>query len=106
MDKKSRTTLERLQRTVDNDRPSDDERLRVADQLITQDQVRRLDPRLKKLAPLPPSRSRKGPPSARDIVSQRAQAGSREPVVQGPGRAEHRRRPKSGEITLESQRWR
>ena len=89
MDKKSRTTLERLQRTVDNDRPSDDDRLRVADQLITQDQVRRLDPRLKKLAPLPPSRSRKGPPSAREIV--RPRGGSKEPVVQSTARDERHR---------------
>jgi hypothetical protein len=96
MDKRSRTTLERLQRTVDSDRPSDDQRLRVADQLITQDQVRRLDPRLKKLAPLPPSRARKNPPSAREIVGHRGQAGSREPVVQGPARAGHRRRSRVG----------
>ena len=89
MDKKSRTTLERLQRTVDNDRPSDEERSRVADQLITQDQARRLDPRLKKLAPLPPSRSRKGPPSAREIVSH--PGGPKEPVAQSTGRAEHHR---------------
>jgi hypothetical protein len=90
MDKKSRTTLERLQRTVDNDRPSDDERLRVADQLITQDQLRRLDLRLKKLAPLPPSRSRKGPPSAREIV--RPRGGSKEPEAQSTARDEHQRR--------------
>lgn len=89
MDKKSRTTLERLQRTVDSDRPSDDERLRVADQLITQDQVRRLDPRLKKLARLPSSRSRKGPPSAREIV--RPRSGPKEPVALPTGRAEHHR---------------
>jgi hypothetical protein len=92
MDKKSPTTLERLQRTVDSDRPSDQERERVADQLLTQNQLRQLDPRLKKLAPLPPSRSRKSPPSAREIVGHRGQAGSREPVVQGPARAGHRRR--------------
>lgn len=72
MDKQPRTTLEQLQRTLDRDRPGDNHRERVAEQLITQDQLRRLDPRLKKLAPLPTRRSRKAPPSAQEIVGQRA----------------------------------
>lgn len=87
MDKKPRTPLERLQRIVDSDRPSDAERERVADQLLTQDQLRRLDPRLRKLAQREPSRPRKTPPSAREIVSRQAQ--SREPFAQVP--TEHRR---------------
>lgn len=64
MDKKSRSPLERLQRIVDADSPADKQRDQAADQLITQDQLRRIDPRMKKLAPLPPGRPKKAPPTA------------------------------------------
>ncbi|MEI7784654.1 MAG: hypothetical protein WCK08_09750 [Betaproteobacteria bacterium] len=64
MNKKPSTSLERLQRIVDADRPTDKERDGGADQLITQDQLRRLDTRMKKLAYLPPSRPKKAPPAA------------------------------------------
>ena len=89
MDKKSRTPLERLQRIVESGRPSDEEREQVADQLLTQDQLGRLDLRLKKLAPLKPSRPRKAPPSAREILSHRAK--SKEPFKPATGRTEHHR---------------
>lgn len=89
MDKKSRTPLERLQRIVESGRPSDEEREQVADQLITRDQLGRLDPRLKKLAPLKPSHPRKAPPSAREVVSHRAD--SKEPFSPASGRTEHHR---------------
>lgn len=81
--------LERLQRIVESGRPGDEEREHVANQLITQDQLGRLDPRLKKLAQLKPSRPRKAPPSAREILSHRAK--SKEPFKPATGRTEHHR---------------
>ena len=62
MDNKTRTVIARLQRLVDAERPSDEER--VADRLITQDQLRRIDPRLDKPAEQPPQRARRRPPTA------------------------------------------
>jgi len=64
MDPKTRTVIARLQRLVDAERPSDDAREQVADRLITQDQLRRIDPRLDKPAEQPPQRARRRPPAA------------------------------------------
>lgn len=64
MDKKSRTPLERLQRIIDADSPKGEQRDQTADQLITQDQLRRIDTTMKKLASLPPRRPKKAPPAA------------------------------------------
>jgi hypothetical protein len=67
MDNKTRTVIARLQRLVDAERPSDEER--VADRLITQDQLRRIDPRLDRPAE-PTQRARKRPPTARELRRQ------------------------------------
>jgi hypothetical protein len=64
MDKKSRTPLERLQRIIDADSPKGERRDQAADQLITQDQLRRIHTTMKKLASLPPRRPKKAPPAA------------------------------------------
>jgi len=106
MDKKSSRALDRLQRAIDSDRPDDDERQRTADQLITQDQLRRLDPRMKKLASPPPSRYRKGPPSAREIIDPRTPGGSRETAAQGPAGAGPTRWAQAGPVRWGSRRWR
>jgi hypothetical protein len=53
MGKNTRTSLDRLQRSAQTDRPDESERERVADQLLTQDQLRRIDKNLSKIAPLP-----------------------------------------------------
>jgi hypothetical protein len=66
MDNKTRTVIARLQRLADTERPSDEERERVADRLVTQDQLRRIDPRLDKAAE-PTRRARKRPPTAREL---------------------------------------
>lgn len=66
MDNKTRTVIARLQRLVDAERPNDEERERVADRLITQDQLRRIDPRLDKPEEQPPRRARRRPPTARE----------------------------------------
>jgi hypothetical protein len=68
MDNKTRTVIARLQRLVDAERPSDEER--VADRLITQDQLRRIDPRLDRPAEPVPKRPRKRPPTARELRRQ------------------------------------
>ena len=70
MDNKTRTVIARLQRLVDAERPSDEER--VADRLITQDQLRRIDPRLDRPAEPVPKRPRKRPPTARELRRQHA----------------------------------
>ncbi len=62
MGKNTRTSLDRLQRSAQTDRPDESERERVADQLLTQDQLRRIDKNLSKIAPLPTPD--KGPPKA------------------------------------------
>lgn len=64
MGKKMDTAIERLQRKAQAERPSDTERERVADQLLTQDQLRKIDKRLGKISPLPTPGKRKRPPSA------------------------------------------
>ena len=69
MDNKTRTVIARLQRLVDAERPSDEERERAADRLITQDQLRRIDPRLDRPAE-PTQRARKRPPTARELRRQ------------------------------------
>lgn len=66
MDNKTRTVIARLQRLVDAERPNDEERERVADRLITQDQLRRIDPRLDKPEEQPSRRARRRPPTARE----------------------------------------
>lgn len=70
MDNKTRTVIARLQRLVDAERPSDEERERVVDRLITQDQLRRIDPRLDRPAEPMPKRPRKRPPTARELRRQ------------------------------------
>jgi hypothetical protein len=64
MDNKTRNVIARLQRVVDAERPSDEAREQVADRLITQDQLRRIDPRLDKPAEQSPRRARRRPPTA------------------------------------------
>ena len=66
MDNKTRTAIARLQRLVDAERPSEEERERVADRLVTQDQLRRIDPRLDKPTELPRRRPSRRPPTAAD----------------------------------------
>ncbi len=68
MGKKMDTALERLQRTAQADRPGDAERERVADQLLTQDQLRKIDKRLGKIGPLPAPGKRKRPPTASPLL--------------------------------------
>lgn len=65
MRKKTDTALERLQRAARSDRPGELERERVADQMLTQDQLRRIDKSLEKITPLTAPRKRKQPPAAR-----------------------------------------
>jgi hypothetical protein len=72
MDKKSSSRLDRLQRAIDADRPSEEESKQVADQLITQDQLRKVHSSMKKLAPVPPRPAKKAPPSAAEIASNHA----------------------------------
>jgi hypothetical protein len=64
MDKKSSTPLERLQRIIDADSPTGEQRDQTVDQLVTHDQLRRIDTAMKKLAALPPRRPKKAPPAA------------------------------------------
>ena len=72
MDPKTRNVIARLQRVVDAERPSDEAREQVADRLITQDQLRRIDPRLDRPAEPVPKRPRKRPPTARELRRQHA----------------------------------
>ena len=66
MDKKTRTAIAHLQRLVDAEKPSDEDRERVADRLVTQDQLRRIDPRLDKPAEPLSRRPSRRPPTAAD----------------------------------------
>ncbi len=61
MAKKTHTALGRLQRTAQVDRPDEAQRERVADELLTQDQLRKIDKTLGKIATLPGSGRRKRP---------------------------------------------
>jgi hypothetical protein len=72
MDKKSSSRLDRLQRVIDADRPSEEESKQVADQLITQDQLRKVHSSMKKLAAVRPRPAKKAPPSAAEIASNHA----------------------------------
>lgn len=64
MAKKTHTALERLQRIVQADRPNEAQRERVADELLTQDQLRKIDKILGKIAILPVPGKRKRPEAA------------------------------------------
>ena len=64
MDRKTRTSLERLKLVVDSERPSEQDRERVADQLLTREQLRRIEPTLEKLSQAPAHPSKKLPPTA------------------------------------------
>jgi hypothetical protein len=61
MAKKTHIALERLQRTAQADRPDEVQRERVADELLTQDQLRKIDKTLGKIANLPGSGKGKRP---------------------------------------------
>lgn len=68
MTKKTETAIDRLQRAARSDRPSESERERVADQLLTQDQLRRVDKSLTKIVPTDRPRRRKKPPLAQPLL--------------------------------------
>lgn len=68
MGKKTDNALERLQRAARSDRPGELDRERVADQLLTQDQLRKIDKSLGKVTPMTAPRKRKQPPAAQPHV--------------------------------------